>query len=186
VLYKPPNEPPQVDVRHRCRNPRCGIKLAQSTTDRRRAFCCPGCFELYHRNRCVVCEAKLPAGPSNREICRRAECRAEMRKFPQTYRWSKNGERPPRSAHKSGLKIGTRSGRPFVQIAGPELSPTALRLATLLGPELAVRLERARGRAWVDTTEIATPSWPVILVGGSDHEHELVRKHNLKPKAVGR
>jgi len=37
----------------------------------------------------------------------------------------------------------TKVGRPFRQVAGPELGPTALRLASLpLDPELAARLER--------------------------------------------
>jgi hypothetical protein len=68
-----------------------------------------------------VCEAKLLPGPSNREVCRRSECRAELRKFPQTYRWPKTGERPPRSAHSTGLKTGTKSGRAWCKVAGPDL-----------------------------------------------------------------
>jgi hypothetical protein len=35
----------------------------------------------------------------------------------------------------------------------------------------------------VDTTEIATPSWPAILMGGSDREHEqLVHRRHQKVK----
>jgi hypothetical protein len=48
-----------------------------------------------------------------------------------------------RSAHSTGLKTGSFDGRPFRIVAGPELSPTALRLAALpLHPELATRLAR--------------------------------------------
>src|SRR5262245_48160906 len=167
-------DPLQVSVRYRCRNPRCGGKLPEPTDNRRGAFCCAGCHEHYFRNRCVVCEAKLPPGPSNRQICRRAQCRAEWRKFPQTYQWSKSGERPQTSAHSTGLKIGTKPGRGFRQVAGPALSETSLRLASLpLDPQTAARVRRANEQAYVDTTEIPTPSWPAILMGGGDCEHQL-------------
>jgi hypothetical protein len=60
--------------------------LGQPTDNRGRAFCCVGCRAGYFKNRCAVCEAKLLIGPSNREVCRRSECRAELRKFPERYR----------------------------------------------------------------------------------------------------
>jgi hypothetical protein len=53
------------------------------------------------------------------------------------------GHNGSRSAHFTGFKIGQKADRPFRQVAGPELSPTALRLAALpLDPELAARLKR--------------------------------------------
>jgi hypothetical protein len=58
----------------------------------------------------------------------------------------------------------------------PPISP--INLAIPLDPETAARVRRSNERAWVDTTEIATPSWPVILVGSSGHEHELVRQRH--------
>src|SRR5262249_45780727 len=45
------------------------------------------------------------------------------------------------------LKIGEKAARKFRQIAGPELSPVALRLASIpLAPDLAARLQRVNGR----------------------------------------
>jgi hypothetical protein len=106
--------PPAADahnfVRHRCRNPRCGAKLKAPVENSRDAFCCTGCFSVFYRNRCLVCEAALSEGPANREICRRAKCRQELRKFPHLYRRPKNGERPPRNAHSTGPKIVAKPG----------------------------------------------------------------------------
>jgi hypothetical protein len=70
-----------------------------------------------------------------------------------------------------GLKIGLKRGRPFRQIAGPELSPTALRLASLpLDPELTARLDRdrARKRASVDGRDpmVSAAGVPVNVLGG--------------------
>lgn len=112
-------------LRRRCRHPKCGSKLAQPTDNSRHAFCSLGCYRSYYRNRCAVCEAQLPPGPSNRAICRRAECRAEMRKFPEAYLPSQTGERPPRSAHKSGLKTRSKPGRP-TSLFGPLTWPANL------------------------------------------------------------
>jgi hypothetical protein len=159
--------PPEVHdghfVRHRCRNPRCQGKLARPTDTKRHAFCCDGCRAVFYKNRCVVCEAELSPGPANRQICRRKACRAEWRKFPQTYQGVKFGERPPRSTRKTGLKTGTKVGRPYRQIAGPGLSPISLRLASLpLDPEFAARIRRANGRAHL----IGPKDWSVELIGG--------------------
>jgi hypothetical protein len=183
VLYNRQFELPQAHppIRHRCRNPRCGARLKPAVTNPRDAFCCDGCVVAFFRNRCRVCEADLPPGPINRKVCWRRKCRQEARKFPHLYLDAKSVKRPPRSAHSTGLKIGTKSGRGFTQIAGPELTPASLRLASLpLDPKTAVRVRRANAWAWVDTTKIPTPSWPVILVGGSDYGHELVCRRQEK------
>jgi hypothetical protein len=137
--------PTSAQVRHRCRNIRCGAKLREPTENPHRAFCCAGCAVTFHRNRCVVCEAKLPPGPANRRVCHRVECRAEWRKFPQTYHSAKSVERPPRSADSTGLKIDTKADRPFrIVAAGTPISATTFWLASLPpDPELVTRLNRA-------------------------------------------
>jgi hypothetical protein len=174
-------------IRRRCRNPRCQGKLARSTGNKRRAFCCVGCRAAFYKNRCVVCEAELSPGPANRQICWRKKCRAELRKYPQTYQWSKSGERPPRSAHFTGLKTRAKGRPTWRVVAGPAATLDPINLAVPLSPETAARVRRANERAWVGTTKITTPSWPTILVGGSDYEHELVHwKRNSKPKQTGR
>jgi hypothetical protein len=94
-------------------------------------------------------------------------------------------EKGSRNAHFTGLKIGSFGSRPYRQVAGPELSPTSLRLASLpLDPETAARIRRANERAFLDTAEIPTPSWPVVLVGGDDHEHELVHQARQRSEAA--
>jgi hypothetical protein len=86
-----------------------------------------------------------------------------------------HAERPPRSAHSTDTKKRAK-GRPTWRIvAGPTADLDPINLALALDPQTAARVRRANERAWVDT-EIPTPSWPVILMGGSDYEHERARK----------
>jgi hypothetical protein len=87
---------------------------------------------------------------------------------------SHNGSR---SAHFTGLKIGQKVGRPFRQVAGPELTPSAFRCAALpLDLEVARRLDRAQAghlkaraearRAAAATAAIRPRDWPIDLLGG--------------------
>jgi hypothetical protein len=157
-------------VRRRCRNPRCGGKLKRETNNARNAFCSRGCWEGYYKNRCVVCERALPPGPANRQICRRRQCRQELRKYPSRYLTLKNGERPLRSVHSTGLKTRAKGRPTWRVVAGPAANLDPINLAIPLDPDAAARSRRANERAWVDVTEIPTPSWPVVLVGGGDHD----------------
>jgi hypothetical protein len=108
------------EMRHRCRNRHCGVKLRHPVEITQRAFCCRGCHSHFYRRRCVVCEVELPPGPANRKLCRKAACRADFRKFGHLYNWpkmtrtahhSQNGERPQRSAHSTGIKIDHKDDR---------------------------------------------------------------------------
>jgi hypothetical protein len=87
------------------------------------------------------------------------------------------GHNGSRSADKSGLKTGQKSGRPFRIVAGPNLSPTSFRLASLpLDPEFAARLDRAHAsyfkaraearRAVAAAAVIKPRDWPIDLLGG--------------------
>jgi hypothetical protein len=151
VLYNPP--PPSklaaIGERHRCRNSRCGAKLKPPTTNRLDAFCCSGCFESFYRSRCLVCEQLFSRKTERRLLCGRAKCKREFQRHPERFSVGRyigsvlvpNGTR---SAHSTGLKIGQKGDRPFCLVAGPKLSPTAFRLATLpLDPDLAARVARA-------------------------------------------
>jgi hypothetical protein len=120
-----------------------------------------------------VCEANLPPGPSNREVCWRASCRAERRKSPQTYRWSGIVKRPPRSARNTGLKIGTKGDRPLRIIAGPapaeiNLRPLQPKLAARLDRDSAEYLEARRKAAWhaARAAQIKRRHPPVNVLGG--------------------
>jgi hypothetical protein len=103
-----------VELRHRCRNPKCRSKLPALIANERKAFCCRGCYDQFYRRRCVACEGDLPQGPANRKLCRKAKCRADYRKFSHLYKWPKmtrtahppqNGERPSKSVDSTGIKI---------------------------------------------------------------------------------
>jgi hypothetical protein len=141
---------PAIDgLRHRCRNPHCGLKLKRPTDNPRDAFCCRACFERFYRSRCLVCERPIERKTKRRQICNRSKCRHEFQRhrerFSSTrYQTSVLGHNGIGSAHSTGLKTGSKVGRPFRLAAGPALSSTALRLAALpLDPGLAARLERA-------------------------------------------
>jgi hypothetical protein len=45
--------------RHRCRNPRCKLKLPAPVENEHHAFCCRGCYVSFYRSRCLVCEAPI-------------------------------------------------------------------------------------------------------------------------------
>jgi hypothetical protein len=165
-------------VRRRCRNPRCGAKLERETSNPRNAFCCRGCFEQHYRKLCLVCERPLRRKAEQQRFCS-SKCKFACRRHPERFLgvWANvpaAQRTPPTSARKSGLKTRAK-GRPTWRIgAGPAADLHPINLAVPLDPQTAARARRANGLVWIDTTEIVSPSWPVILVGGSDHQH---RKH---------
>jgi hypothetical protein len=87
------------------------------------------------------------------------------------------GPNGSRSAHSTGLKIDQKVGRPFRIVAGPNLSPSSLRLASIpLNPELARRLDRAHAgyfkaraeakREAMAAAVIKPRDWPIDMLGG--------------------
>jgi hypothetical protein len=50
-------------TRHRCRNPRCRLKLPVPVENKHRAFCSRGCHEQFYRARCLVCERDITEDP---------------------------------------------------------------------------------------------------------------------------
>jgi hypothetical protein len=113
-----------IPLRHRCRNPRCRMKLPAPVEIEHHAFCCRGCYERFYRNRCRVCERDLrkagKRGDASRLYCRPpSRCAAEHRKWPEKYDFWAGPVRPPpfgtsdvRSADEMGLKIGPADDRP--------------------------------------------------------------------------
>jgi len=71
--------------RHHCR--KCGTALATPQANPNAAFCCRGCFEQYHRRRCVVCGQEYERN-SERErwLCGRKQCKTAWEAFPIFYR----------------------------------------------------------------------------------------------------
>jgi hypothetical protein len=167
------------------------MKLEQPTDNPRRAFCCAACFETYFRRCCLVCERPLgPDRTARRRFCR-ARCRVEYNRhlerfnFPHPAQGSVSLRNAIGSAHSTGLKPGTESGRPFRIVAGPQLTTTAFRLASIpLDPELAARLARTHAgfverrqkaqRAVARKALIKRRTWPVTIIGRRqvpDHPH---------------
>jgi hypothetical protein len=105
-------------LRHRCRNPRCRLKLPAPTENEHKAFCCRGCFKSFYKARCLVCEKDISASPITGERRKRLtqhyycgrKCRNEFARFPHIFRWEGiSPQKPPpseRSARKTGLKNG--------------------------------------------------------------------------------
>jgi hypothetical protein len=108
---------------HRCRNPRCRVKLSAPAENEHHAFCTRGCYESFHRNRCRVCERDLrktgKRGDAGRLYCRPpADCRREAEKWPEKYAGGLRAGFPEtklRSAHSTGLKIGIEGDRPSLR-----------------------------------------------------------------------
>jgi hypothetical protein len=126
-------------LRHRCRNSRCGSQLAQPADSSRLAFCCRGCHAQFYRKRCVVCE-KDKVNP-NAMVCGRRPCRAELRKWPDLYHFSRRDRQSPttrkvdaRSAHSTGLKTRSVTRRAPLNLVGGYRFCNAIKIeAALLG-----------------------------------------------------
>jgi hypothetical protein len=93
------------DLRHRCRNPRCRMKLPAPVENEHHAFCTRGCFDQFYRARCLVCES--PLRNDRRTYCPKPNrCGAEARKWPRKYLYPQNRKLASKSAHSAGLKTG--------------------------------------------------------------------------------
>jgi hypothetical protein len=149
----------EIEVRlyHRCRD--CRDRLPAPVESPYRAFCCRGCYRGFYLKRCVVCENDKPADSTARRVlCRRPKCRSQYHRnrslfaypVPNTVR---DAERE-KSAHSTGTKIAQFAHRPWRIVAGPSLSASALRAATVPdGPDCqwtggsVERIEAANARA---------------------------------------
>jgi hypothetical protein len=113
-------------LRHRCRNPRCGLKLPEPVGNAHKAFCCGGCHSVFYRTRCLVCEKDTGTNPltgekrkrlGQRKFCGR-KCKAEARQFPHVYAWvlpdPVRRTWSSRNADKTGLKTDTAGDQPTV------------------------------------------------------------------------
>ena len=140
MLYNHPADPLQ--LRHRCRNPRCGGLLKNPTDDRRAAFCCEPCERAHFATRCIVCEAAIAKASRRRAVCWRSKCRHALQRHPEKYRLRVGqnaaktisatptaglGHNAQENSAKSTLKTGTKSGRAYRIIAGPAADPINFR-----------------------------------------------------------
>jgi hypothetical protein len=65
----------ETEMRKKCRNPKCRMKLSTPTSNEREAFCCRGCHQSFYLHRCLVCEDKIERTTANRKICKKSKCR---------------------------------------------------------------------------------------------------------------
>jgi hypothetical protein len=94
----------KIEARHYCRNPKCRSKLPSPVTNLREAFCCRGCHTAFYRTRCRACE-----GPIEQP--------------------KKGGARF--SCKKSGVAKPLKTDRGWHIVAGRELTPNEVRVATV-------------------------------------------------------
>jgi hypothetical protein len=156
-------------LRHRCRNPRCGGKLKIPTPNKRDAFCCRGCFKVFYRQRCLVCEQPFTRKNERQRICRRAKCQS-ARKRPQGlflssgYLSASVSDIPIKNPTKPGLKNGTKPGRALRIIAGPAVPE--INLAIPLDPAFVARLARHHAQLAEQAAVIGPDGPPANIIGG--------------------
>jgi hypothetical protein len=109
-------------LRHRCRNPRCRMKLPVPVDNEHQAFCTPGCHSSFYRSRCLVCEDPIRRKNDWQKFgSGHATCRAEYRRFPHVYDYnplkthpgSLDASIPLGGPHFTGLKSANETDRAF-------------------------------------------------------------------------
>ena len=138
-------------LRHMCRNPHCRSRLPAPVENEHHAFCTRGCHTVFYRSRCLVCEEPMRRkNDAQRFGSGHAVCRSEYRRFPGVFdhpqvRDGYGGTAPVIEAPHTSIKPGPK----WRVVAGPPLSPTSFRLATLpLAP--AVAAAQARQQEWYE------------------------------------
>jgi hypothetical protein len=134
------------DLRHRCRNPRCRMKLTAPVVNPHKAFCTRGCHSSFYLKRCLVCENDKPAGSTaRRKLCRRPKCEGCYRKNSAHYSFlgadTTSAANAPRSAQSTGIKSADLDARAWHIVAGPKITAAVYHCATLpVDPDIAARV----------------------------------------------
>jgi hypothetical protein len=120
------------EVRHRCRNLRCRMKLPVPVSNPREAFCTRGCHSSFYLRRCLVCEKPIERTTANRKICKRSKCRNALatgsgfgRFFAKSTHDSQNLELTQETAAAQSVVSATAPP------GCPPLTPDQLRAATV-------------------------------------------------------
>jgi hypothetical protein len=123
------------ELRHRCRNPKCRMKLKTAVANEHHAFCTPGCHSSFYLKRCLVCENEKPVARSDRKFCRRPKCRSRYHGNRPFYASPVPSTAPrtdsSRSAHSAGIKIAHNDDRPWRLVAGPTITAGQYHCATV-------------------------------------------------------
>ena len=167
-----------VELRHRCRNPLCRCKLPEPVANKREAFCTRGCYGSFYLHRCRVCEEPIEQPKhGTRLICKKSKCQNEWKTGLGFGRFAELGQasinsNPAQEVPVNGSGLGA-SKAPWRQVAGPPLSPSQFRCATLAGSALdeVLRIE-AKNRALLRAAEQAEieangyftdPGWRAVV-----------------------
>jgi hypothetical protein len=116
-----------LELRHRCRNPRCRSKLPKPVENEREAFCTRGCHSSFYRKRCLICERGMERTNERQLICGKRRCRNALQGTLNLGRHLENPIKP-------GIKTAHRRDRalPFrVVAAGAPISANQYHCATV-------------------------------------------------------
>jgi hypothetical protein len=121
------------EMRKRCRNFKCGSKLAKPVSNPSEAFCARGCHTQFYRSRCLVCEGPMERKSEQQKLCKKSKCRnAWNRGFDLgRYGASKPLSTPSRIVDSIDPAPGPKGARGWHIVAGLELTPDQFRAATV-------------------------------------------------------
>jgi hypothetical protein len=162
-------------VKKLCRH--CGEPLIKAKPNPRDRFCCGKCEESFYRTNCRVCERPIVgAKNSRRQLCGRHRCRLEFRRhqgrfYRSGYPYSGVSPKRDKTSTKSTAFLAENGGGTWAQIAGPTLTESAFRAATVpLDPELVARHARDRKAAITERNQRS----PAPLIGPHDPPANIV------------
>jgi hypothetical protein len=128
------------ELRHRCRNLRCRMKLPAPVSNPREAFCTRGCHSSFYLHRCLVCESPLDRKTGNQKVCRKSKCRNALAQGEGFGHYHAISARTKLASQNLELKQETAAAQSVLsatsalgwrQIAGPPLTSDQLRAATV-------------------------------------------------------
>jgi hypothetical protein len=121
------------NLRRRCRNPKCRLKLPEPVSNEREAFCCRGCYGSFYRRRCLICEQPMERETERQLVCGKRKCRNALaarcglgRYLPSSHPIS-----PAKKPVNKGLEMPNDDDRAWRSVAAPELTADQLRGATV-------------------------------------------------------
>jgi hypothetical protein len=112
-----------LELRHRCRNPKCRSKLPKPVENERLAFCTRGCFTSFYRQRCLVCQQPFKRKRENQHICGRPSCKptfwGNRKQFdPNEYLGTPSARVTSKTSIKPGIKTAHEPEKPWRIVAG--------------------------------------------------------------------
>jgi hypothetical protein len=159
------------ELRHRCRNPRCRLKLPAPVSNPREAFCARGCHTQFYRKHCMACEQPMERKRESQQLCGHRKCRNQFAALKAHFSLGRYHPSSPaldvsRNPTKTGIFSPVKSDRGWRVVAGP---PVNLRLATIGAEDAVKNADKVNRRHWFEAgaaAEIQRHHAPVNVVGG--------------------